>query len=79
MGHSEFHLLIYPSTTCWWARATPLKNMSSSFGMMKATQMNGKIKLMATKPPTRIQPDTSALSKIPVAVGVRGQPIGDVI
>ena len=35
----------------WWARATPLKNMSS-YGMMKATPiLMGKYK-MATKPPT---------------------------
>ena len=32
------------STAGWWARGkTPLKNMSSSIGMMTATQLNGKI------------------------------------
>ena len=30
----------------WWARATPLKNMSSSIGMIMETQYIGKIKLM---------------------------------
>ena len=35
----------------WWARATPLKNMSSSIGMIR-TPIYGKIELMAIKPPT---------------------------
>ena len=41
------------SITGWWARATPLKNMSSSIGMIR-NPIYGKIKLMATKPPTGI-------------------------
>ena len=35
----------------WWARATPLKNMSSSIGMIRNPIFMGKLK-MATKPPT---------------------------
>ena len=35
----------------WWFIATPLKNMTSSIGMM-TFPVYGKIKLMATKPPT---------------------------
>ena len=39
----------------WWARATPLNNMSSSIGMMNATlYIHGKIKFMAT---SHHQPD----------------------
>ena len=32
--------------------ATPLKNVSSSIGMINDPNINGKMKLMGTKPPT---------------------------
>ena len=42
------------SSTGWWFFGkTPLKNMTSSIGMMRFP-IYGKIKLMATKPPTSI-------------------------
>ena len=42
----------WPSTCSgWWARATPLKNMVRQLGWWDS-QLNGKIKFMATKPPT---------------------------
>ena len=36
----------------WWARATPLKNMSSSIGMMRFPIVMGKY-ITCSKPPTR--------------------------
>ena len=41
--------------TGWWARATPLKNMSSSMGMMTATQYFWEILIDGNhSPPTRL-------------------------
>ena len=40
--------------TGWWARATPLKNISQ-LGWWQKPNINGKIQKMATKPPTSVK------------------------
>ena len=52
----EFYCVLHSYLVGGWA--TPLKNMSSSIGMMKLTQYFWEnAKFMATKPPTRYASD----------------------
>ena len=51
-GNSQWDPLTSQSWSAWWLVWTPLKNMTSSIGMMTATQYEWEnAKLMATKPP----------------------------
>ena len=53
LSNSSFFWGCHTPSSGWWARATPLKNMSASIGMMIIPKINGKMpKKMATKPPT---------------------------